>query len=91
MTPVKITLRFPIKVDGRETSELLMRRPKVRDMMLSDRPKASDAEKELALFASLVGISPDDMQELDMADYLTLQETYRDFLSLRPATPGKPV
>lgn len=81
MNPVKITLKHPIQVDGRETTELSMRRPKVRDMMLSDRPKGSDAEKELTLFASLLAIAPDDLQELDMADYLTVQETYRDFLS----------
>jgi phage terminase small subunit len=81
MNTVKISLKHPVKVDGRETTELSMRRPKVRDMMLSDRPKVSDAEKELTLFASLLGISPDDLQELDMADYLTIQETYRGFLS----------
>ena len=81
METVKIVLKHPVKIDGIEKAELSMRRPKVRDMMASDGPKTTDAEKELTLFASLLGISPNDLQELDMADYIAIQEVYRSFLS----------
>lgn len=90
MNTVKITLDYPVKITGKETSEITMRRPKVRDMILSDRPGKSDAEKEMSLFSDLTGMSPDELQELDMGDYLKLQEAYRGFLSSRPATPVKP-
>jgi hypothetical protein len=76
-----IKLDYPIKADGREVKELTMRRPKVKDQLLSDRAGASDAEKELTLFAHLTALAPADLHELDMTDYIKLQEAYRSFLS----------
>lgn len=76
-----LTLAYPVKVGGQEIKTIEMRRPKVGDMLVAQKDRGSDAENELALFASLTGHSPDTLRELDMADYLKLQEIYRSFLS----------
>ncbi|MGZ4953589.1 MAG: phage tail assembly protein [Methylobacter sp.] len=61
--------------------QIMMRRPKVRDMLASDKAKGSNAEKEIALFSNLCELSPADIEALDMVDYSALQEAYRGFLS----------
>jgi hypothetical protein len=73
-----ITLKYPLD-SGLAT--LTLRRPKVRDMIASDKAKGTDADKEIALFANLAEISPDEIAALDMADYKQLQEAYKAFLS----------
>ncbi len=86
---MKIELTYPIEIDGQTISELDIRRPKVRDMLAADAG-GSDAEKELRLFANLCEQTPAAIEQLDMADYLKLQETYQGFLSSGPATAGNP-
>lgn len=73
-----IVLKYPLE-NG--LKELNLRRPKVRDMLASDKTKGSDAEKEIALFANLCEVSPEEIGALDMADYKQLQEEYQGFLS----------
>lgn len=73
-----IVLKFPLE-NG--LKELNLRRPKVRDMLASDKTKGSDAEKEIALFANLCEVTPDEIGALDMADYQALQQAYQVFLS----------
>ena len=58
-----------------------LRRPKVRDMLSVEKSVDNDAEKEIQLFANLSELSPDNLLELDMADYAKLQKAYQDFLS----------
>ncbi len=80
---ITIELKYPIPIDGIETAALQMRRPKVRDQVLVDKATMvgkSAAEKEVLLFANLCEVAPEAMQELDMADYKKLQETYGSFL-----------
>lgn len=79
--PVKIALKYPIKVNGEETSELTMRRPVLRDMRVASKSGSNDPDRELHLLASLTGVSPGDLESLDMADYLQMQEAYAGFLS----------
>lgn len=78
MSGETITLKYPLD-SGLAT--LTLRRPKVRDMIASDKAKGTDADKEIALFANLAEISPDEIAALDMADYKQLQEAYKAFLS----------
>ena len=75
-----IKLRFPIKVGGVETTELKMRRPKVRDRVAALSQNVSDVEKEVLLVGNLVGLTPDEMEDLDQIEYLSLQKAYQDFL-----------
>lgn len=81
MSHIKINLQYPIKLDGAEISVLSLRRPKVRDMLSVEKSAQTDAQKEIQLFANLCEIRPDDLHELDMADYAKLQKAYQDFLS----------
>jgi hypothetical protein len=75
---VIIDLKYPT---DKGLSQITLRRPKVRDMIASDKSKGSDADKEVALFANLAELSPDEIASLDMADYKQLQDAYKDFLS----------
>lgn len=74
-----ITLKFPIKNGlGEMVSELKMRRAKVGDLRAVGQFK-NDMEQELALFARLTGLVPEDLDLLDTADYKQLQDTFRKY------------
>jgi len=81
MSKVKIELMHSIEIDGAKVSVIQLRRPKVRDMLSVEKSVDNDAEKEIQLFANLSELSPDNLLELDMADYAKLQKAYQDFLS----------
>ena len=80
-----ITLDFPIKVGGIETSSITIRRPLVRDM-LKARNNKNEAQAEMHLFADLCQITPDEVQTLDWSDYAKIQEVLRGFTSSRSET-----
>jgi hypothetical protein len=65
----KIELDFPITISGVEVSHLVMRRPKVRDIMAAQKAGGSEAEMGVALVANLCEITPDDVLELDGSDW----------------------
>lgn len=81
MSKVKIKLTHSIEIDGAKVSVIQLRRPKVRDMLSVEKSVDNDAEKEIQLFSNLSELSPDNLLELDMADYAKLQKAYQDFLS----------
>jgi hypothetical protein len=85
----EIVLDHPVTVDGKEYTVLFMRRPKVKDQKAAQKMGASDDERETMLFANLCGVTPDVIDELDMADYGAVQETYSGFLSRRRVTSEK--
>ena len=85
-----IKLTHPIEADGGTVSALQLRRPRVRDMLAADKTAGSEAEKEVQMFASLCEVTPGVIEALDLTDYMTLQETYRGFLSSGPAMPDEP-
>lgn len=81
MSKVKIELTHAIEIDGAKVGVIQLRRPKVRDMLSVEKSVDNDAEKEIQLFANLSELSPNNLLELDMADYAKLQKAYQDFLS----------
>ncbi|MGI1678973.1 MAG: phage tail assembly protein [Cellvibrionaceae bacterium] len=81
MEKLKIELTHPIDIDGIKVSVLQLRRPKVRDMLSVEKIVDNDAEKEIQLFANLCELTPENLLDLDMADYSKLQKAYQDFLS----------
>ena len=85
-----IKLTHPIEADGGTVSALQLRRPVVRDMLAADKTAGSEAEKEVRMFASLCEVTPGVIEALDLTDYMTLQETYRGFLSSGPQTLAAP-
>ena len=78
-THTTIVLKFPIKNGLGETmSELKMRRAKVGDLRTVGQMK-NEMEQELALFARLTGLVPEDLDLLDTADYKQIQDAFRKF------------
>jgi hypothetical protein len=77
----KIKLEEPIKVDGVLVHELSLRRPKVRDLLIASKKDASESEREVNLIANLAEVPAEAIKDLDMRDYLKIQESLKDFLS----------
>ena len=80
---VKITLDFPITVSGVEVSHLVMRRPKLRDDLAAAKSAGSDEDKAIQLVANLCEVTPEDLMELDSADWAKLEQQVQDFRQAR--------
>ena len=84
---VDVILAFPIRRDDDTTiDKITVRRPKVRDRMDVQRSKDSDPDKELKLVAKVTDLSPNEVEELDVADYAYIQEVLEGFFSARSAS-----
>jgi hypothetical protein len=77
MDPIK--LDYPIKAEGREITEIKLRRPRVQDVVAARKGKADEAEQETQLIANLAGLPPSAILDLDLADYKKLQEVLSGF------------
>ena len=77
----KIKLKSPIKIDGVEVGELSLRTPKVRDLLINSKKELSESEREVQLIANLAEVSVESIQDLDLRDYLKIQNWLKDFLS----------
>lgn len=76
-----VQLKYPIQSSGAVITVVRLRRPKVRDRLAVEKMGSTDAEKELAMLAMLADMAPDDLHELDMADYDALQKAFAGFFS----------
>jgi hypothetical protein len=76
----KIKLSEPIKIDGKDVSEVTLRRPKVRDRLIVERSNVSDAEKEVQLIANLSELPIEAIEDLDLRDYAKIQKELSGFL-----------
>ncbi|MDD2895553.1 MAG: phage tail assembly protein [Aliarcobacter sp.] len=56
-----------------------MREPKVRDMRISQEAK-TDAEQEIKLIGNLTNMTMDEIDELSLKDYTSLQTALKSFL-----------
>lgn len=82
-----IKLSFPIKVNGIVTDQLVMRRMSTKDQRIALRlSKGDQAELEFILFSRLTDCAPNDLEELDFADYRKLQRAFQR-LSADPCDP----
>lgn len=70
----KIKLGNPIKVDVVEVHEISLRQPKVRDLLISGKKNVSEEEREVNLISNLAEIPRDAVEDLDLKDYLKIQE-----------------
>ncbi|MBR1734606.1 MAG: phage tail assembly protein [Alphaproteobacteria bacterium] len=77
----KVELETPIKIDGVQVSELNIRRPKVRDLLAVSKQSGSEQEREVNLVANLAEVPIETIQDLDLQDYLKMQEILKGFLS----------
>lgn len=78
---MEIKLKYPVEFDGKKVEKVELRRPKVKDVIDVQKKTKDEAEQELLLFSKLTGMPIEFIEELDIADYQQLQETYKGFLS----------
>lgn len=75
---MKIKLKFPFtNAGGQRIEEVTMRRPKRGDMKAADKYSKDEAEQEDFLFARLVGLVLEDMDQIDLADSKVLVATFQ--------------
>ena len=68
MSDVIVALDFPIQDgEGNSITELKIRRPKVKD--IRKMTGNTDAEQSISLLAIVTGLVPEDLEELDIADF----------------------
>lgn len=76
-----IELQHPVKLaTGQTLAKVSLRRPKVKDLKAAQRVSDTPEEQELALVAQLAGLTPEDIEELDLADYKAITESFRAML-----------
>lgn len=76
---VLLVLDYPIKVAGVDYTELVMRRPVVRDIRIATKTGDTEADKEATLFSNLCEVTLDVIDSLDFADYGKLSTTLQNF------------
>ena len=75
------TLTEPIEVDGEQVTELQVRRLKVRDIRAaSKRGKGDDVDMGVHMVALVTDLTPEQVDELDAADFVALSEVVAGFL-----------
>ncbi|MFM0598143.1 phage tail assembly protein [Paraburkholderia dilworthii] len=86
---VTVRLDYPTSFDGVVRDVLTLRRPKVRDMRAAQKVAPGDEEgQEIAIFAALAGVSPNDLEGMDLGDYHRVQDAYFRLTSSGKNKPG---
>lgn len=80
---VAIPLVFPIEISGVPCSQLTLRRPKVKDNKFINKLKCADEDRGHRMLAHLTGLSPDEFDQLDVADVATMGEWLELFTSAK--------
>ena len=76
-----ITLSRPATIAGAPVTTLRMREPTVADMEAFQNSSDSESTREIATFANLCEVSPDDIRALPFKDYTRLQAAFALFTS----------
>jgi hypothetical protein len=68
--------------DGTVVKNIVLRSPKVRDLKLAQRGGGTEADQEIRLMASLCEppMTPEDMEEMGLADFRKLQAAFQRYL-----------
>tara|TARA_E500000331_G_scaffold29878_2_gene25123 strand:+ start:592 stop:891 length:300 start_codon:yes stop_codon:yes gene_type:complete len=74
-----VDLDFPVMIDGTEVSFLDMRRPTVRDQIIFEDGKGSDARKVVKMLSNLCSVAEETIMDLDQSDFLKLSEVLQGF------------
>lgn len=76
-----ITLKFPFTTAaGQRIEKLTIRRAKRADMKAAAKYSKDEGEQEDFLFAQITGLTLEDIDQLDLADSRTLQDTFREMV-----------
>ncbi|GIX31360.1 MAG: hypothetical protein KatS3mg124_1832 [Porticoccaceae bacterium] len=76
---ITIQLREPVEINGAKIGVLKLRRPKVRDLEAIDKIQGETA-KTVALIANLAEWTPDQVRELDAADFAAASKAVAEML-----------
>ena len=76
---IEIPLREPVTLNGASVGVLRLRRPKVRDLEAIDKVPGETA-KTVALIANLAEWTPDQVRELDAADFAAASKAVAEML-----------
>ena len=90
-TPVTIQLSTPVTFDGYIITELLIRRPKVRDLRVMEQAtadKSTQLDQGAAMVALLSGIPEAAVEELDAADFTRASEVIAGFFEGAKVPPA---
>lgn len=74
-----IILSKPLTIAGVKVAAMKMREPTVKDQLVMDATEGTDAQKEIAFFATLTGQAPTDLHGLKSRDYRRLQAAFSLF------------
>lgn len=80
----KVVLGVPLQTPNGTVAEISFRRGKARDLVAAQRIEPTDnARRELVLMAMLTEqkLTIEDMEELDLADMLAVQEAFQAVLA----------
>ncbi|WP_375643887.1 phage tail assembly protein [Bartonella sp. AP83NXGY] len=81
-------LLIPITFEGKEHTEITLRRPKTKDLQAID--KKEGVEQTIAMIARLSGWPHDAISELDINDLSSIGEILESFIKRRDTLTGKP-
>jgi deoxycytidine triphosphate deaminase len=87
-TAATVKLDHPIKIDGQVVKEIKMRRPTVQDLIAQDKFEGVETERAIAMLGRLASINPEDLGQMDAADYVKLDKAYVGFLKASPEADG---
>lgn len=77
-----VKLAQPLKTgDGRLLADITLRPPLVKDLKAAQRQFTETGDQEIALLASLAGVHPEDLDNMLLADYQRLQNSFRELLA----------
>ncbi|MBX4336401.1 phage tail assembly protein [Bartonella raoultii] len=81
-------LLIPITFEGKEHSEITLKRPKTKDLQAID--KKEGIEQTIAMIARLSGWPHEAISELDINDLSNIGEILESFIKRRDTSTGKP-
>lgn len=79
ISSVQVVLDYPVALNGVEYSDLVLRRPLVRDLRLASRAQGSDADQEAILIAHLCDVPIEVIDSMDFSDYGKLSAALQNF------------
>ncbi|AGF74134.1 putative phage related protein [Bartonella australis AUST/NH1] len=85
---VTYQLFMPVEFEGKEHSEITLRRPKAKDLQAID--KKEGVEQTIAMITRLSGWPYEAISELDIDDLSGIGEILESFIKRRASSTGKP-
>lgn len=87
----KFELEYPVRLaDGRDVKVVHLRRPKVRELKQAQRQSDDPAEQQFVLMSlmSQEKLTPEDFDDLDLADYMKMNRFFRRIMGDDLAAAG---